>query len=70
MSHDTPIFKFKALTCQGRSFKLGDEDMSLLKVAVVVNPLSEQAQKWSPLIQVGNSLGRRCREAKSTVDFV
>ncbi|OXG53132.1 UDP-glucose:glycoprotein glucosyltransferase [Cryptococcus neoformans] len=33
------------------SFKLGDEDMSLLKVAVVVNPLSEQAQKWSPLIQ-------------------
>ncbi|KJE01643.1 UDP-glucose:glycoprotein glucosyltransferase [Cryptococcus gattii NT-10] len=33
------------------SFKLGDEDMSLLKVAVVVDPLSEQAQKWSPIIQ-------------------
>lgn len=49
-----PAFKVKGLTCHGRSFKLGDEDMSLLKVAIVVNPLSEQAQKWSPLIQVCN----------------
>ncbi|WVQ71501.1 hypothetical protein IAR50_001039 [Cryptococcus sp. DSM 104548] len=33
------------------SFKLGNQDNALLQVAVVVDPLSERAQKWSPLIK-------------------
>ncbi|ODO11431.1 hypothetical protein I350_00211 [Cryptococcus amylolentus CBS 6273] len=33
------------------SFRLGNQDNALLQVAVVVDPLSERAQKWSPLIK-------------------
>ena len=34
------------------SFHLGDEQSALLHVAAVVDPISEQAQQWSSLLEV------------------
>ena len=34
-------------------FEIGDNSTALYNVAVVMDPLSETAQKWSSLLQVG-----------------
>jgi UDP-glucose:glycoprotein glucosyltransferase len=35
-----------------RSFHIGDPETALLHVAAVMDPVSEQAQKWSALLKV------------------
>lgn len=35
-----------------RSFSIGDPETALLRVTAVIDPISEQAQKWSSLLQV------------------
>lgn len=35
-----------------RSFSIGDPETALLHVTAVIDPISEQAQKWSSLLQV------------------
>jgi UDP-glucose:glycoprotein glucosyltransferase len=35
-----------------RSFKMGDSENALLHVAAIVDPISEQTQKWSSLLKV------------------
>ena len=35
-----------------RSFSLGDPETAILHVAAVLDPVSEQAQRWSGLLKV------------------
>ena len=35
-----------------RSFEFGDNSTALYQLAVIVDPLSEAAQKWAPLLAV------------------
>jgi hypothetical protein len=37
-----------------RSFRVGNVDNAILHVAAVLDPVSEQAQRWSSLLQVGD----------------
>ena len=46
-----------------RSFSHGDQETALIHVAAVLDPISETAQKWAPLLKVGTreiSLQRIC----------
>ena len=37
-----------------RSFSLGEAETAILRVAAIVDPVSEQAQRWSAVLKVAS----------------
>jgi UDP-glucose:glycoprotein glucosyltransferase len=47
---------YELLNKEFTSFEIGDNSTALYHIAVLVDPLSEQGQKWSSIIQVCTSV--------------
>lgn len=43
-----------------RSFSIGDPSEALVHIGVLIDPLSEPAQKWSSLLEVGAEILANC----------
>lgn len=41
-------------TCTCRSFEIGDPANAIFHFGVLVDPVSEDAQKWTPIFEVGD----------------
>ena len=39
-----------------RKFEFGDNSTAIFHIGVLLDPLSETAQKWAPLLEVGDSI--------------
>ena len=47
---------YPCLSFNSSAFEFGDNTTALYQVGVLLDPLSETAQKWSPLMEVSNRL--------------
>ena len=54
---------YQEITGKRSSFSINVANTSLVRVFAVIDPVSEQAQKWSSLIQVSTSLPQGQRQA-------
>lgn len=43
--------RFREVQVDERSFSIGDPETALIRVAAIINPISEDAQRWSGLLQ-------------------